>query len=82
MIEIGTKVKLIKFNKTVNTPADCDEQENYWSLIGGNGVVVKPENSHKRVLVQFEDHHKLEKLHCHNEVENSLWILSSDLKLC
>ena len=65
MLEIGTRVKLIKFNGTINTPKDCDKQENYWSLIGEFGKIVKPKNNRLRVLIQFENLEKLKKLHCH-----------------
>ena len=81
MFEIGTKVKLNKFNGTIDTPKDCDKSENYWSLIGETGTVIQAKNNRSRVLIQFENIEKLEKLHCHNEVENSLWILESDVEL-
>lgn len=82
MLEIGTRVKLNKFNGTIGTPKDCTERENYWSLIGESGTVIQPKNSRSRVLIQFENIEKLKSLHCHNEVENSLWILETDVELC
>ena len=81
MFEIGTKVKLNKFNNTIDTPLNCDESENYWSLIGELGTVIQPKNSRSRVLIQFENIDKLKNLQCHNEVKNSLWILESDVEL-
>jgi len=81
LLEIGTRVKLNKFNGTIDTPKDCDKSENYWSLIGESGIVIQPKNSCSRVLIQFENIEKLKNLHCHNEVESSLWILESDVEL-
>jgi len=81
LIKLGTRVKLSKFNGTMDTPKNCDESENYWSLIGEYGKVVKEKNVRLRVLVQFENIKKLKFLHCHNEIENSLWILETDIEL-
>jgi len=81
LLEIGTRVKLKKFNGTINAPKDCDKSENYWSLIGEFGKVIQPKNKRLRVLVQFENPEKLKNLHCHNEIENSLWILETDVEL-
>jgi len=81
LLEIGTRVKLNKFNGTIDTPKDCDKSENYWVLIGETGTVIQVKNSRSRVLIQFENIEKLKNLNCHNEVENSLWILESDVEL-
>ncbi len=78
-MKVGTKVKIKSFNSTTTTPDNCDPSENYWSLIGEKGVVVKPKNERFRVLVQIDDSNKLSNLYCHNEIENSLWLLESDL---
>ena len=82
MLKIGTRVKLNQFNGTKNTPKDCDEKENYWSLINEYGTIIKSKNNNSRVLIQFENIEKLKNLHCHNEIENSLWILISDITQC
>lgn len=80
-MEVGTKVKIKSFNNTTSTPNDCDFRENYWSLIGEKGTIVKPINERSRFLVQIDDSSKLVGLHCHNEIENSLWLLESDLEI-
>ena len=81
MLESGTKVKLTTFNNTTDSPEDCEPSENYWSLIGETGIIKKPENNRSRVLVQFDNSVKSKGLHCHNEIENSLLILASDLEV-
>ena len=80
MLEIGTKVKLKTFNNTSIIPKGCDPSENYWSLIGETGTIKRSENSRGRVLVQFDNSVESKGLHCHNEIENSLLILTSDLE--
>ena len=81
MLEPGTKVKLKTFNSTSASPEDCDPSENYWLLIGEIGTVKLPENNRSRVLVQFEKSVESNGLHCHNEIENSLLILTTDLEI-
>ncbi len=76
---MGTKVKLLTFNGTTEAPSDCEQSENYWALIGQVGTVIQPENQNSRVLVQFNNPISDFGLHCHNEVKNTLFILSSDL---
>ncbi len=85
----GDVIKLITFNKTKEPDQDCDDKENYWKLIGWEGKIVKSPDGYfkknsfndERVLVRFDEDIKERNLHCHNEVENSLWILESDLEL-
>ena len=77
---IGQRVRLKAFNGTATAPEGCKPQENYWSLIGWVGEIVVPSNETHRVLVKFEEPVSLAGLHCHNEVENSLFILESDLE--
>jgi len=81
MLEPGMKVKLIAFNNSTTAPDDCDPCENYWSLIGELGTIVKPINSRSRVLVQFDVSVNSMGLHCHNAINNSLLILGSDLEV-
>ena len=81
MIKLGIRVKLKKFNGTMDTPKNCEKSENYWSLIGEYRKVVKKKNERLRVLIQLENIEKLKGLHCHNEIENSLWILETDIEL-
>jgi len=87
-MKIGTSVKLISFNGTLNTESDCSPSEDYWKLIGCKGQIVQdpdkkgiysPFSDKPRLLVQFEKNVRALGLECHNSVENSLWILESDL---
>jgi hypothetical protein len=88
-LKIGQKVKLKRFNGTLRPDENCPSYENYWQLIGSIGQIVKDPNEkdqyasfsdNPRLLVQFEKDVKSLGLECHNNVENSLWILESDLK--
>lgn len=79
-MNVGTKVILKQFNGEYYAPANLDPAENYWLLIGKTGKVVKSENSNSRVLVQFEENVRDLGLHCHNEITNSLLILTDDLE--
>lgn len=90
-MNVGDRVKLKTFNGIRNaTEESIDEQENFWKLIDETGVVVQdPEeetiyasfSKQKRVLVQFDCGMKNFNLICHNNVENSLWILETDLEI-
>jgi len=77
---VNRRVRLKSFNGTVNPPKDCSPEENYWLLIGQAGEVIAPINERSRVLVKFERSVSSFGLYCHNEVENSLFILESDLE--
>ena len=87
-MQIGNKVKLKTFNGTLKPDDNCQPNENYWKLIGSIGQIVKDPNEKdqyasfsedQRLLVQFEKDVKSLGLECHNNVDNSLWILKSDL---
>ena len=80
-MEIGTRVKLISFNGESETPEGCEPEENYWALVGNTGTIAKPKNSNSRVLVQFDINVNSLGLHCHNEIPNSLLILTNDLRV-
>jgi hypothetical protein len=77
--KIGNEVKLNSFNGTLKPDDNCQPHENYWRLIGYRGKIVKEPNSKSRVLVQFTNDISSLGLECHNDSENSLWILESDL---
>ena len=86
---LGTKVKLKSFNGTMKPEKDCSPSENYWILIGCKGEIVQDPKqkdpyanfSNKlRLLVKFENNVVSLGLECHNNIENSLWILESDLE--
>jgi hypothetical protein len=84
-IVIGDHVILRSFNGLKIAPVDetQDNYNNYWLLIGEGGLVVKdtPCNGidSDRVLVRFHVDVGSLGLHCHNEIENALWIRRNDL---
>ncbi len=85
-MNIGDRVKLISFNNSSVADDNCDEQENYWKLVGETGFIVAEPNlsdtiSSDRLCIQFNVDVKSLNLHCHNEIPNSLWILASDLQV-
>ena len=73
------RVRLKSFNGSATPPENCIPEENYWLLIGQVGEVIAPINERSRVLVKFDRPVSAFGLYCHNEVENSLFILESDL---
>ena len=77
---MNQKVRLKSFNGTLAAPKQTRPEENYWLLIGCSGEIVAQKNQSGRVLVKFDAPVKSFGLACHNEIENSLYILESDLK--
>jgi acetylornithine/N-succinyldiaminopimelate aminotransferase len=75
-----TKVRLKSFNGTAIGPPEQRPSENYWLLIGEEGVVVEPKNEKSRLLIQFSVPLGSLGLHNHNPVPNTLFILESDLE--
>lgn len=84
----GSRVILNTFNGTKKSPSDCVSEEDYWKLIGIEGIVVQDPfkcckyesfSNERSVLVKFDVCLKSLGLCCHNGVENSLWIPVSDL---
>lgn len=75
----GRKVRLKSFNGTASSPPDQHPAENYWLLIGEEGVAIEPKNKDGRLLVQFSVSLGSIGLHNHNPVPNSLLIQESDL---
>lgn len=76
-------IQLKTFSGTTSPKKAIPSTENYWSLIGENGVVIEENNDYfpHRVLVQFEPNlDDLDLIH-HNPIKNTLWILISDLEL-
>ena len=83
-MEKGKKYKLISFNGSIKPSKKCNSDENYWTLIGQDGMLVNFSHdldfgNDNRVLVQFEQDLKKQGLICHNPVQNALWILKTDL---
>ena len=75
----GKRVVLKSFNGSLIGPQDVKPEENYWLLIGSKAVVEQTNDS-DRVMIRFEQDLSALGLANHNKVENSLWILISDLK--
>ncbi len=84
----GCRVKLNTFNGTKTPPSDCDPREDYWRLIGTEGVVLQDPfkcckytgfNNERSILVKFDVSVESLGICCHNDAENSLWIPVSDL---
>jgi hypothetical protein len=71
-------IKLVSFHGALSPPPDVDPKENYWSLIGWTGIILRPpkENSihNNRELIKFEKPVSSLGLYCHTEVPNSLWV--------
>jgi hypothetical protein len=80
MLTLNAKVILSTFNGTATSPEACQNDENYWLLIGCSGRIVEAKNKNGRVLVLFDESVSEKGLHCHNPVPNSLYILASDLR--
>ena len=90
-IHAGYSVKLRSFNGLLKPKKEVESTENYWILIGAHGVIKQSPledslyasfSKSKRVLVKFEEDLCSMGLEAHNEIENSLWILVSDLETC
>jgi hypothetical protein len=90
-MKTGNRVKLISYNGTTVSPTNGDPSQNYWRLIGCEGVVEKdpftcakyPDNilkSERRVLVRFDSHLSSFGLLCSDASENSLWVVVTDLE--
>ncbi|TGE27033.1 hypothetical protein [Hymenobacter metallicola] len=76
------KVKLKSFLGTTQAPADTEQRENYWQLIGKSGEIIDANENHDgRVLVLFDNNLDDYDLESHNPVKNSLWIRLSDLAI-
>lgn len=84
----GQRVRLRSFNGSVEPPTLVPHDQNYWVLIGRTATVrqdpTEPQlytyHSGRRVCVQFDQDVSALGLACHNPLQNSLWILESDLE--
>jgi hypothetical protein len=90
MFKTGEKVKLKTFNGRKTAPKSVGCSENYWKFIGQTGTIQQdPQESsifasfskELRVLVKFDKKLVNYGLIAHNNIENSLWILVSDLEI-
>ena len=78
-------VILKSFNNLLEDPEPTDPSEDFWKLIGSSGVIIATAdelNFHdkNRVLVKFDFSLDDLGLVNHNQFDNSLWILKSDLE--
>jgi hypothetical protein len=84
-ISNGNSVILSTFNGLISAPPDVDKNENFWKLIGRNGVVLSMSPptfiASDRVLIRFDANLDELDLPNHNEVPNTLWIKVTDLTL-
>ena len=87
-MNIGDRVILVTFNGLTDSSRNIDSTENYWKLINKKGVVVKDPaeqgkyasfSKEKKLLVKFDDNLEELNLNAHNNIENALWILETDL---
>jgi len=81
----GQKFELKTFNGKTTADVDCNENENYWKLIGVTGTLINFARelnfpNEDRVLIQLDVDVNAQGLECHNDKPNALWILSSDLR--
>ncbi len=87
--KFGTRVKLISFHGEIKPSEPVAAEEDFWSLVGGEGEVVSeklkvhPAFSDKgeRALVKFDQSLNDLGLENHNEIANSLWVFISDLEI-
>jgi hypothetical protein len=77
---VSARVRLRSFNGTTQGPSERKQDENYWLLIGMEGVVVAPKNERNRLLVRFLESIASLGLQSHNPIPNTLFILESDLE--
>lgn len=86
-VKPGNRIILSSFNGVENPPKEVHDRENYWKLIGCTGIVIEGGGEKEffdksgRVCVKFDESVQEMNLECHNEIENSLWILESDLSM-
>jgi hypothetical protein len=88
-MEVGQRVKLNSFNGRLSPIKSMNKQENYWKLIGEMGTICQDPKQESvyasfskksRVLVKFDSDICNYNLVAHNSIQNSLWILVSDLE--
>ena len=81
-IERNTKVKLKSFLESLSPKAKTRPENNYWKLIGENGIVIDEiKNDNGRILILFENDLDNFGVANHNPIKNSLWIKVEDLEI-
>mgnify|MGYP000433428443 CR=1 FL=1 len=78
-MQVNDNVTLIAFLGTLTPEESVNSTENYWKLIGQGGQVI--ELAEERVLVKFQCNIDSFELENHNPVNDSLWILRTDLQI-
>jgi len=87
--DLGSRVVLKTFLGKNKPPRNTPNSENFWVLIGLKGVIFSNEKKlhpaypkrGKRVLVRFDEDILEYGLHCHNELDNCLWLFIDDLDI-
>jgi hypothetical protein len=78
------------YNGKVGPIKAVNQKENYWKLIGEVGTIQQDSHessihasfsTKQRVLVKFDKDLTIDDLIAHNNIDNSLWILVSDLEI-
>ena len=77
----GQRVVLKSFNGTKSAPKGTNSSEDYWSLIGSFGTIVRGQRRPGKVCIVFDEDIQERGLECHNNIPNSLFILVSDLEM-
>jgi len=75
------KVILKSFLGTKKPKGKVASSENYWQLIGNEGLIIDEDRSSNKVLVLFKCSLDDLLLENHNEIKNSLWLRESDLAI-
>jgi len=76
----NTPVKLKTFLGKTSSKEDKNTTNDYWKLIGLNGIVVDEDGGGK-VLVKFEKDLDNYNVANHNSIKNTLWINKYDLEI-
>ena len=89
-LKAGDRVRIKSFNGTTSKEKTDDYSEDYWKLLGETGTIQQDPyektvyahfSQQPRVLVRFDkDLMASYGLYAHNNIENSLWILISDME--
>ncbi len=89
-IKTSSRVKLISYEGVIDPPTPGEPDQNYWRLLGWEGVVIKdpftcakyPDKAlgtERRVLVKFDLLMSSLNLLSSDAAENSLWVAVTDL---
>jgi hypothetical protein len=79
-MKICSSVKLKTFLGKTFSKEDENTIDEYWKLIGLNGIIVDEDDDGK-VLVKFEKDFDNYNIANHNPIKNTLWINKYDLEI-